>query len=809
MLILIFLFLTTGSMVDPLTLHFTDQLPDPVTYRFDVREMVTDGQTLVALDENAVVLVSTDGMHWQQVPGVIIGYNRPAEDVLAWTGEAFVIIDRNRQWVSTDGYDWQTRAMPDEISFPVWDGARFVREDTQNQVLYISPDGETWSAHQEYTTPPHRVATNGAGFLGIRYGDVLVSDDGLTWREVIQFLYPNFDQLIWTGEVFLTTFTNYERDIGNPGRGQTVIYSSGSGTVWQEVHRTNASTSSLALMNGTVVVGATHNTGVLTSADGGQTWEHIESAIPGNVVRRFGDRFVAVGDDGRTAVSDNGFDWTPGHMTTRVPVIYDAARGDKGWVAVGENGNLLHSRDGRNWREGVYVDLPRYSRMDYLVPRMDISKVLWTGAEYLAVGTIVPANPHGTYFELIVCRSTDGLNWTATTPGFAGERGHGMAWDGEKVTAYLEHGDWFTSPNGKEWTKTEQKHIAQAFGGSVVIFTDFTGNYMVKDLGLPDLEPQALPLEGILSVAWSGSRFAAIIEDQIVYTSFDGLQWDESGPLHADGSQGKPENYLAGGNGGFFTYHRSSITDDLRFSIDGVDWMVLKKDFHALNRLYADGDFILAVDRNHRVLMGGIQETADAFFPRVLDLPTQTARIDLVNPNDAALFVRLEAVGKQSRRSQIVELEAGEIQTLDTTALFGKMFGYALYVYASGRPVEVTVTRELEPDRVETLSALTPADASSTFSSTTSSEDDAVVLISPVAAEGHRTHIEITADLDDESTFRKEILLNGREPGLVLFSGLTPAPRVRSITATTLGGEPIAGRIVKRSPVNLPRKKDR
>jgi hypothetical protein len=178
-------------------------------------------------------------------------------------------------------------------------------------------------------------------------------------------------------------------------------------------------------------------------------------------------QFVAVGAAATLLVSNDGATWEPAAgANLRVlsssedlnAISVDGPRN----VAVGSNGGVYSSSDGKSWIRSADVDAALY-------------EVLWNGSRYVAVGAAAT-----------VLLSDDGLTWSrATAPG--GATLYGVAWTGSDYVAVGEAGTVVRSADGGSWVLDSTTAAAGmaaytlrdvAFGaGRVVVVVDPDSNF--------------------------------------------------------------------------------------------------------------------------------------------------------------------------------------------------------------------------------------------------------------------------------------------------------------------------------------------
>lgn len=129
---------------------------------------------------------------------------------------------------------------------------------------------------------------------------------------------------------------------------------------------------------------------LMTSTDG-QTWSEAVSIGGKNMLRRIcwgNDRFVAVGDRGRRAMTKDTKEWIDAEKVKAIDTLIDVTFGAGRFVGVGLHGLRMSSEDGVAWSERLAGEEGEH-----------INSVLWTGDRFAAVGQ------GATYF------SPDGLKW--------------------------------------------------------------------------------------------------------------------------------------------------------------------------------------------------------------------------------------------------------------------------------------------------------------------------------------------------------------------------------------------------------------
>ena len=161
---------------------------------------------------------------------------------------------------------------------------------------------------------------------------------------------------------------------------------------------------------------------------------------------------------------------------------------------------------GESWRQVGRLPLPA-----------DLNSVIWTGDRFAAVGT------SGAFLT-----SENGLTWDLHNTGADTDSFKDLVWTGDQFIVIAARSIW-TSPNGQSWDKivddvgfsmvriiqTDSLLLIVGRGGELL--TSIDGLYWVaRSTGLSD----AL----LYDVAWSGSLFVVVGEDQIA-SSPDAITW--------------------------------------------------------------------------------------------------------------------------------------------------------------------------------------------------------------------------------------------------------------------------------------------
>lgn len=170
---------------------------------------------------NNGILSSTDGITWTlgSVSGLnsYVGYSD-----FSYGNGAYVLTDRpgNKVWKSTDGVNWTNisssfsgLSSPNSVAYG--NGIFVVTDD--NQKLWVSADGDSWSLSSESNFSRVNVAVRAMQFLGGRFIGlnplngmtyVIHSEDGITWKKLGKYVNNVYKYLMEHEGTFYLRETN-------------------------------------------------------------------------------------------------------------------------------------------------------------------------------------------------------------------------------------------------------------------------------------------------------------------------------------------------------------------------------------------------------------------------------------------------------------------------------------------------------------------------------------------------------------------------------------------------------------------------
>lgn len=470
--------------------------------------------------------------------------------------------------------------------------------------VVASPNGKAWTVRPSWTRQALLGVAHGEGrFVAVGAGGaVLTSVDGSTWVQRESGVTEQLSAVTYDGAVFIA--------VGAKG---TILLSE-DGLKWHTIP-SPADVDLLAVTSGGGRLVAVGRNGVALTSANGKTWE-INGTGPFWDLYAVGygeGSFLAVGAGGTMATSPDGVSWSQlapaetdlwavayahgrfytfgGHLTAtadegqlhmqQVPAdILGAASGAGALVAVGLNGAMLHSDDGKVWHSlGSPVapelrDLIHDGGRFVLVARDGIytssEGSRWSQAYEAHAGVMLSEIAYGNGEMLVITNtnvglfSGDGATWkqVAVGPGTKSAVAYGegrFVAVGENVATSRNGADWeeaagpgewlvevaagdgqfvaisdagtlFTSADGLSWTKQttlkERAFTALVYGGGVYLAAGTEGRVYTSANGV-NWKEQEGPGGSILTVVYDGERFVAAGAGGALAVSRNGSHWQQ------------------------------------------------------------------------------------------------------------------------------------------------------------------------------------------------------------------------------------------------------------------------------------------
>jgi hypothetical protein len=659
----------------------------------------------VVVDDGGDIWTSPDAVSWTRRE-YADELHLPLRDVAFADGLFVAVGNAPILLTSPNGIDWTTFRFPSSI------GLVGVARSESTWVavggeVYTSPDAVTWTLRGWHGV--YDVAWGKGLFVGLADpGTLVTSPDGITWTP--RQLPPETEGQLLTRVTF-----DGSRFVA---AGRVFLYSD-DGINWQSGSVPGGwccQVDGLAAGHGQFVAVAGNS--IYTSLDG-VTFTQQSSPVFGvgegdryQAVASGQGGFLAVGDAGAMATSStDGLVWTnrtPATSRTWTGLAWNGSS----LCAVGGAGAAATSPDGVSWTAQSGIE-----------SRPWLYDVLWTGSEFLAVGTPSTGGPGGRLWA-----SSDCDSWTDRTPPEL--EWNGTLYDVLQAGSLLVAvgGAWtqpggsqalvFTSPDGVTWTRAdaalpadrERTLAAVAYGG---------GRFVALPQYLGGQAPGQLPGYGLTSTdgvtwtpftspSWQGSPFVNAIvyaSGQFLavgdkrWTSPDGLSWTDRG------GWAYPIDAAAAGDGVFVALGAARVEE----SVDGSAW---DQPTLATNHTQYAAVYLPELDRFVAAGAGAITYT-EGVEPPVLTLTdasasestgTITFTATLSATSDQSVSVdcatsdfTAKALADYTAVSGTLEIPAGQMRGSFTVSLVddGESEANETFRVALSRPVGATLADDL------------------------------------------------------------------------------------------------------------------
>jgi hypothetical protein len=529
---------------------------------------VTHGDgVFVAVGDGGLIVTSPDGVAWTRQES---GETADLRGV-AWSGARYVAVGG---WgvvlVSEDAASWRrvVVAFDQQLTAATWSGSRFLAVGDGATVL-SSTDGEVWETVAtgggdwvlRSVACGGGVCVAGGSYLWSTHygGTMLRSTDGLTWKPVAaesEFPLQAFD-LMWTGERFVAAGSRFDwPTVGWSDGGETWEYGPNAAAAGPTRYSAVATDGLETLVFG--------DAGRVQASPDGCAWSERASTLGywvNDVVWTDG-RWVAVGWQGQTAVSEDGDRWD-----TAAPGLFDsfpktpAARNGSVIVAAASDATSWHpvvyrTSDGTAWQQQVLVGSPRMTEVEtfaggFLALTADgvassPDGVAWTahplaapspGLEGLACS---PARCVAVGKEIVT--SEDGVTWSRSPLPAGVLAAHDVVWTGTRFVAVGHlHGAspavFLESLDGLSWQVRTQQGLEPPttlanHGGRLVALGGGQGRVFTAAEGQPWTVVVLPSYDNLREVVWTGGFFAAFGRkpDNVhpaLWVSVGGTAWSE------------------------------------------------------------------------------------------------------------------------------------------------------------------------------------------------------------------------------------------------------------------------------------------
>jgi hypothetical protein len=419
---------------------------------------------------------------------------------------------------SSNGYDWgplnYTGSLPRKDI--VWGDGKFVAVGNYGAIA-TSPEGDAWTSRSNCglmcTDKLYSVSWSGSHYVAVGdNGMIKNSSDGVEWISRTSPVTSELRDVASFGSIFVATAFDY--DILKAA----IIYSVDGGETWS---RATIEDSTGYFLNEIVWDGtrflATSFSGGTWSSTNGQYWTRIGGGYR-SIVTPTGSGYMAA-NVGQIYTSDDAIEWTT-HYNFSYQAIADILwlQERDEYLVVGDSYDsglfIATSTDADEWKVHFFSE--------------PMTGILWNGSFFLAM------DKNGRFYT-----SDDGLSWASNKMipygGGGVRRRNDLAWSGERYVV-ASSVELHASADGLEWDRV---HSYSGANFTSVIWTgnEFaaissdawgsSGRFFNSANGLDWGSGVEIGGTGLEDIAWSGSRYVVVGAGGNVYTSADGLTWEQ------------------------------------------------------------------------------------------------------------------------------------------------------------------------------------------------------------------------------------------------------------------------------------------
>ncbi len=311
----------------------------------DLRGVVFGDGRFVVVGDNKTILISTDGVSW---PLPSSGTRNTLNEVAYGAGKYVAVGEYGTVLTSTDGDSWvyRTTGVTTELKKVVFGNDRFVAIGRDIVLVSDSGAGIKWNNYFDKDRGSLNDLAFGNGvFVGIGgFGRLLASVDGKVWQKQKLEGRVRLRNIIFADGKFLLI-------------GRNNIFESSNGYSWQQVSANNRSLStSITAANGLLVGVGDYGTIEISTVESADRWSVQYSGTTNSLKNcAYGNGiFVAVGVQGTILTSADGKEWIA-QMSVTGNTLNSLVFGNGQFVVVGRSGTILTSQDGESWSEQTPV----------------------------------------------------------------------------------------------------------------------------------------------------------------------------------------------------------------------------------------------------------------------------------------------------------------------------------------------------------------------------------------------------------------------------------------------------------------------
>ena len=400
---------------------------------------------------------------------------------------------------------------------------------------------------------------------------------------IYDVIYAN-NMFVGVGENGCIRYSNYNDLVATYESGSTISINDDT---WTEITVGDRDFKGIAYGNGTFV--AIGDGGTLAYSNDGVTWTN-KTIFGGNgsfeTICYGNGKFAALGNGTINAYSEDGITWSTNQnlSISATDIIYDVIYANNKYVAVGTNGVILYSEDAITWNAGVSENM------------RGLNSITYGNGKFVAVGGGV------------ILYSEDGINWTVVA--------------GVEVSTYIveyanntfvTYPTIFTSEDGINWSPTITSSAdilyfsfsfqteSLAYCNGRFLATSYSrefGSYSDDGINwsayIPHCGSERVTISSLISYNGIFMGFGAWNGDP-VYTSLDGINWVKKAPCNIGIiSQGSQLPLHAYGNGKLIVASCYSSTTSIAYTEDdGESWGSAKlENVELYDMAYGNGIFV-------------------------------------------------------------------------------------------------------------------------------------------------------------------------------------------------------------------------
>jgi photosystem II stability/assembly factor-like uncharacterized protein len=374
-----------------------------------------------AVGNRGTIISSQDGRNWSNI---VSGVNANLKDIMYYNNKYYVVGDSTTILISDNGINW-TKHVSEMLT-----NRDFVALETFKGELYLAAKDKLYSSN------------NGDDWTEIRKASEIRAIKANGDKLVLYYLDPD-DSVVLT-----------------PGQYYSVYgycASTSDGKEWVKT-QFDQDTSRSLVWNGNQFV--LYGSSAYFSTDGVK-WN--KSSISSNYDRpievvRYKDMFIGVSNinngDNNIAKSQDALSWTTIKSGVSTQYYSDVVWGNNGFVVVGNQSTILHSKDGTKWEEANGGN-------------GGIISVEYGPYGYVAAGVMASM-----YY------SKNGDNWVKAKTPQLGDWAQitSVKWINDRYAAVDDKGEVITSVDGINWQKVFTLQVSNGFDGKII---DNNKNFVV------------------------------------------------------------------------------------------------------------------------------------------------------------------------------------------------------------------------------------------------------------------------------------------------------------------------------------------